>query len=70
MTHSCDGRLPYDGHGDAIDNCYELPDGTIWVGNGEYASRVNFCPYCGHKASVQMTLKKREETDYSFHEWS
>lgn len=46
--HECEGKLPVRGYGAAIDYCREDPDGTLWVGNGEYGSQVNFCPYCGY----------------------
>ena len=29
-------------------------DGTMWVSNGEYETQVNFCPFCGKKALVQI----------------
>lgn len=32
--------------GSAISQCYEK-DGELWVDNGEYAARVNYCPCCG-----------------------
>lgn len=34
----------------AIEECVERDDGTFWVGNGEYANQVLFCPFCGSKA--------------------
>jgi hypothetical protein len=40
-------------YGTAIDHCVER-DGQFWVGNGEYGSRVNYCPYCGAKAPSQV----------------
>lgn len=39
--------------GVAIEDCSER-DGEFWVGNGEYASQVNYCPVCGEKAPVQV----------------
>lgn len=41
-----------DGHGPAVDRCTERADGSLWVDNGEYGSRVNFCPFCGFKAKA------------------
>lgn len=41
-------------YGSAIVDCVENSDGTFWVENGEYASRVNYCPYCGMKAPNQI----------------
>lgn len=53
--HECEpayamGPKNADGYGEAVTSCYELEDGSLWVGNGEYGSRVNFCPFCGFKA--------------------
>ncbi len=67
IHHYCKGALPGDAYGDAINECWEAPlhgqeklpkdlSGTFWVGNGEYWSQVNFCPYCGAKAPVQAAL--------------
>ena len=39
--------------GPAIDQCVEREDGTLWAGNGEYESQVNFCPACGYAAKVK-----------------
>ena len=38
--------------GPAITSCYEDDDGTLWAGNVEYETQVNFCPRCGYKAKV------------------
>lgn len=46
-----------DGYGEAIENCIEREDGSFWVGNGEYGSRVNYCPFCGAEAPDQMEVK-------------
>lgn len=53
-SHRCEGALPSAIHGDAFSVAYEQADGSLWVENGEYASQVNFCPYCGFKAKVQL----------------
>jgi hypothetical protein len=53
-THQCDGALPENSYGAAIEDCSENENGELWVGNGEYESQVNFCPYCGFKAPVQL----------------
>lgn len=54
VIHKCDGGLPSDGYGEALSYCTGYEDGTLWVGNGEYASRVNYCPFCGSAAAKQM----------------
>ena len=32
----------------------EDDDGRMYVFNGEYASQVNYCPYTGQRATVQI----------------
>ena len=43
-------------YGGAIYDCEENEDGELWVDNGEYASQVNYCPYCGYKAKAQVDM--------------
>lgn len=38
----------------AVTRSYEDGKGNLYVTNGEYESRVNFCPFCGHAAKSQM----------------
>ena len=52
--HRCEESLPEAAYGKAITYCYEDVDGKLWVTNEEYASQVNFCPYCGFKARVEV----------------
>ena len=40
--------------GHAITECSEYLDGRMFVDNDEYESQVNFCPFCGQKAKVQI----------------
>lgn len=40
--------------GAAICEVIEYEDGTMWVSNGEYSTQVNYCPFTGKKATVQM----------------
>lgn len=59
MSHNCEPSWVKDesnssGYGLAVDYCQENEHGELWVGNGEYASRVNFCPFCGYKAPLQV----------------
>jgi hypothetical protein len=54
--HNCEASTPSEAYGAAISHCSENELGELWVTNDEYASRVNFCPYCGHKAARQMTF--------------
>lgn len=51
MARNEDERFDY-AHGPAIEWCREY-DGVFIVGNSEYATRVNFCPFCGAKAPKQ-----------------
>lgn len=44
-------------NGWAISSCQESENDTLWVGNGEYCNRVNFCPMCGYKAKKQMEFE-------------
>ncbi len=63
--HRCEGVLPEAAYGKAMTYCYEDVDGKLWITNREYASQVNFCPYCGHKAvkDVPEQRKARSETE-------
>ena len=42
-------------YGQALDGCWEDESGELWAGNGEYSSRVNYCPFCGFKARLPVT---------------
>ena len=46
-----------DGFGAAIIYCGEIDDGILQCGNGEYETRVNYCPFCGYKAKSQVEYK-------------
>jgi hypothetical protein len=46
-----------DGYGAAIEYCLENENGELWAGNGEYGTRVNYCPFCGAKAPLQIETK-------------
>ena len=69
MTHHCDkpAGLEDAQYGHAVSECGDLPsgiynyetrrpipEGTLWVWNDEYATQVNFCPFCGQAAQVQV----------------
>lgn len=41
-------------YGVAVLECWQEEDGTLTVDNGEYASQVNYCPYCGYEADVKI----------------
>lgn len=60
----CKVNTPAESYGPAITDVSEvefqpnwdkkspLKEGTLWAGNGEYNTQVNFCPMCGKKAKV------------------
>ena len=51
--HVCNlAGYPQEGYGEAVTYCAEREDGTLWAGNSEYGSQVNFCPACGFQAKV------------------
>lgn len=56
--HNCNDEkgpnLDCSGYGPAFDRCRENSLGEFWVDNGEYFSRVNFCPYCGTPAPTKQ----------------
>jgi len=54
--HNCSGYTADDMAGSAITYCQER-DGELWAGNGEYESQVNYCPYCGFKATVKAVIE-------------
>lgn len=65
ILHSCRlAKYPFQGYGSALDDCTENQEGELWVDNGEYATQVNFCPVCGHKAKKQVngSMQKIFET--------
>lgn len=59
-SHKCELNSPEDGYGSAVDLCTEHPDGTLWAGNGEYGSQVNYCPKCGFKAKTQVPVDLKD----------
>ena len=70
MRHDCmpgteNGRhiFPSDAYGGAIEFCEENEKGELWCGNGEYATRVNFCPFCGYAAPQQVEWKPPDVED-------
>lgn len=57
MSHQCKFRTVSENYGVAADYCEEA-DGKLWIGNGEYRSQVNYCPYCGFKAAIEARQSK------------
>lgn len=70
MSHYCKRHTPSGAYGEAISECWEaprfgqetdpelFPAGQFWVGNGEYWSAVDFCPFCGMRALVAAGVAK------------
>ena len=56
--HDCEGKLPDDAYGEAIEYCNENEKGELWIGNSEYFSQVAFCPYCGFESKEKPIIKK------------
>lgn len=60
VRHRCapgwaeDDKDRFDGYGPAVTECHESEDGTLWVGNCEYGTQVNFCPFCGYEAQTTV----------------
>jgi hypothetical protein len=54
--HDCGGSPPEfpNSCGIAIYECIGDKEGRLWVRNGEYGNQVNYCPWCGFKAKVQV----------------
>lgn len=53
--HFCDPPVKFQNTPmEAVNSVWVHPNGEVWVGNGEYASQVNFCPWCGKKAKKQI----------------
>ena len=51
------GIMPKAAYGEAIRYCFEGEDGKLWITNEEYASQVNFCPYCGFEVKVRSEAR-------------
>ncbi len=58
--HNCKYKVPSSGYGEAICYCIEDDEGKFWVGNDEYESQVNYCPFCGAIASTPFKEMKAE----------
>lgn len=73
MDHACDSHpsAKSGGYGPAIEDCREVDKyderfpqylvGELWSGNGEYDSQVNYCPFCGYEAKVQIKESKNAD---------
>ena len=50
--HSCYSKTKSGMYGEALSYCFEADDGLFWVGNFEYESAVEFCPFCGTQSKI------------------
>lgn len=51
---------PSGAFGPAIDRVLVDYKGRMFVSNGEYSTRVNYCPFTGEKAVIQMNCSEQE----------
>ena len=47
-------------YGPAVDRVLVDYKGRMFVSNGEYSTRVNYCPFTGEKAAVTLTQSEQE----------
>lgn len=56
--HNCtpegSDTFPRKDNGHAISFCLSDREGRLWVSGGSYTTQVNYCPFCGFKARVQV----------------
>jgi hypothetical protein len=45
-------------HGKAVAYCDEEESGKLFASNDEYGNQVNYCPFCGYKAKIQVSYEK------------
>ena len=50
------------GWGHAILECFQAEGTRMFAGNDEYMSQVNYCPFCGQKATIQIDMEKKVVT--------
>ncbi len=56
-----DGAIFYsNGYDSAVKYCKEDEQGRLWAGNSEHGTRVNYCPFCGYRAKVQIEWRPKE----------
>lgn len=58
---------PKEIYGGAITEIIEGEDGKMWASNGEYATQINFCPFTGKKADVQMSKFENNTNEYTIY---
>ncbi len=53
--HKCAYKVPAEIWGSAVNLCVEDEGGKYWITNTEYASQINYCPFCGSRSPTQIT---------------
>jgi len=61
-------RSPVAIWGPAITYTVIREDGTMWVGNDEYETQVNFCPWTGKEANKKLKPRLNEGKYYTTYE--
>ena len=56
--------MKYTRYGNAIYDCFEDDEGRLITQGEEYGNQVNFCPFCGYKAKVQIEYKPTSIEDF------
>lgn len=64
MQYKLNYYSPDDAYGNAVTYVRVEDNGKMWVGNGEYESQVNFCPFTGTPAPVQMEVTNPNDSAY------
>ena len=68
MKHECfipSWEMKHTMYGNAIHDCYEDEEGRLIAQGEEYGNQVNFCPFCGYKAKVQIEYKPTSIEDFN-----
>lgn len=58
-------HAPQGAYGEAVGEVWEDETGAMWVGNGEYATRVNYDPFTGQPARSPVPLVKAKPDRFS-----
>ena len=56
-------RAPNELWGPAVEYVRVDSIGRMWAGNGEYETQINYCPFSGVKARVQMRFETKNLAD-------
>lgn len=58
-THKCivPKKAERSAYGHAVESFF-INDDKLFADNGEYCTQINYCPFCGEKATVQIEEAK------------